>query len=617
MKANYILGAALVLGTLSLGTSCDNYFDEKYMGNGDPQITDVRKSMTYTMAADDVAAIGKQCTYKGKDTIPSVYEQKALSLCTESDSSAYTEWKRIASLKAFTEDASPDIYVPMFMAQKFPYLDAGTMCNVTYPLYEGKSERVEQFKTVSAYTITEDDYRTIWGGRGASYLTQQSEAKITDFLKTTFPTATEGKIMVITYNYKETEPDTIYPPLPYVCTVGELLEAQEKNEHQLTGIVGTIKSTTYGRFYLVDGKDSIYVYGVYDENGDRVWKAKGIQQGDQITIKGNYSVVDGEPQFVNAVYISHTSTPNPAPKRVQRTPIEEGVKKVIYQLVGGEWVIYDNEKLYAIEVLPQSVYTALNNTNIDDADKIIGDYLRRNYPYAQEKQIYLIVYNGDKGLTADEWTYNGSDFVMNTGFVEEVMSFIRNNEWVANISTYYTTPFVNDGPADFTLHTVALDGLSYIWRYQAAYGMTATAYVSGVNHPVEGWLVSPKIRLKKSEHPELTFYHAVRYGDPVNNLKWLRVNVTDNFTGDVTTTEWKHIEFPDSIPDGSNWVFRNSGHFDLSEFNGQTIVIGFEYNTTVGDVPSAPTWEIQDLLVAEQEEIDKFIQAGNEKRGIQ
>ena len=28
---------------------------------------------------------------------------------------------------------------------------------------------------------------------------------------------------------------------------------------------------------------------------------------------------------------------------------------------------------------------------LDDADKIIGDYLRRNYPYAQEKQIYLIV----------------------------------------------------------------------------------------------------------------------------------------------------------------------------------------------------------------------------------
>ena len=37
MKARYFLGAAFVLGTLSLCTSCENYFDEKYMDNGDPQ----------------------------------------------------------------------------------------------------------------------------------------------------------------------------------------------------------------------------------------------------------------------------------------------------------------------------------------------------------------------------------------------------------------------------------------------------------------------------------------------------------------------------------------------------------------------------------------------------
>jgi len=617
MKANYILGAALVLGTLSLGTSCENYFDEKYMGNGDPQITDVRKSMTYTMTADDVAAIGKQCTYKGKDTIPSVYEQKALSLCTESDSSAYTEWKKIASLKAFTEDASPDIYVPMFMAQKFPYLDAGTMCNVTYPLYEGKSERVEPFMYSTPYTLTEDDYRGIWNGRGASYLTEQSEEKIPAFLTATFPLAAEGKIIILTYDFHATEPDSIIPFLPYECTVGQLLEAKEKQEHKLTGLVGAVKSTIYGRFYLVDGKDSIYVYGLTDEDGNRVWKDKGIQTGDRITIKGRYSEDTGEAQFVNAVYVSH-ETPSSMPKRrAAKAAAQDGPKTVIYQLKEGVWSLFHNDQLTVAEALQPALYEQMGTDVISDPEKTIGDWLRRTYLYPREKEIYLIAYTGSNGTTADEWTYNGSDFVMNTGFVEEVMSFIRNNEWVANISTYYTTPFVNDGPADFTLHTVALDGLSYIWRYQAAYGMTATAYVSGTNHPVEGWLVSPKIRLKKSEHPELTFYHAVRYGDPVNNLKWLRVNVTDNFTGDVTTTEWKHLEFPDSIPDGSNWVFRNAGHFDLSEFNGQTIVIGFEYNTTVGDVPSAPTWEIQDLLVAEQEEIDKFIQAGNEKRGIQ
>lgn len=616
MKTNHIVAIALLAVSAA---SCTNYFDEHFMDNKNPQVTDIRTSMSYTLTSDDVNAVGKQCTYKGKDTIPSVYEQKALSLCTPEDSSAYTEWKKIASLRAFTEDASPDIYLPMFMAQKFPYLDAGTMCNVTYPLYEGKSERLEPFKYVSPYTLTEDDYRAIWQGRGASYISAGKEADIPAFLTATFPLATEGKIIALTYDYKQDEPDTVIPFLPYACSVGELLEAQEKNEHQLSGLVGTVKSSIYGRFYLVDGNDSIYVYGVFDEEGNRVWKDKGIQQGDSITIKGNYSAEADEPQFVNGVYISHkSSAPASAPRRVSALKAQQtnGPKTVLYQLVDGEWSIYQNERLTVAEALQPALYEQMGTEVISDPATTIGDWLRRTYLYPKEKEIYLIAYKTSSGYTADEWTYDGTDFVMNTGFVEDVMSFVLGNQWVANISTYYTTPFVNDGPADFTMQTVALDGLSYIWRYQAAYGMTASAYVSGTNHPVEGWLVSPKIRLKKSTAPELTFYHAVRYGNPVSNLDWLKVRVTNNYTGDVTTTEWQHLAFPDSIPDGSNWTFRNAGRFDLSAYNGETIVIAFEYNTTIGEVPSAPTWEIQDLLVAEQEEVDKFIQAGNEKRGI-
>ena len=87
-------------------------------------------------------------------------------------------------------------------------------------------------------------------------------------------------------------------------------------------------------------------------------------------------------------------------------------------------------------------------------------YLHDRYKYPQEKQIYLIEYTGKSGVTADEFTYDGSDFVMNTGYVEDVMSFVHTGVWVANISTYYTTPFVGDGPADFTIQHVNLDGLN-------------------------------------------------------------------------------------------------------------------------------------------------------------
>ncbi len=599
MKRYIFLG---LVGAMALG-SCSNYFDEKQLDNHDYQPKDVRTSMTYTLTGDDVAIISKQCTYKGNDTVPSVYEQKALSLCTEEDSSAYAEWKKIASLKAFTEDAGPDIYLPMFMAYKFPYLDAGTICNVTYPLYEGKSARVQAFKTAGAYTLEEADYRAIWGGRGANYLNSETVAGIPAFLANKFPLSEEGKILVVDYKYLQEQPDTIYPPLPYVCSIGDFLAAQEDIEHQLSGMVGTIKSARNGRFYLVDGNDSIYVYGLVDETGAKVFQDKGIAQGDQLTIKGIYSISAGEPVIQNAVYVSHSTTPAPTrPARISALPKDTIIKSAIYQLSAGTWQLYQNDQLTVAEALPKKVYESLNVYTIEKPEEVILTYLQDTYRYPQEKQIYLIAYSGTSGVTADEWTYNGTEFVMNTGFVDDVMSFVLGSAWVANISTYYTTPFVGDGQADFTIQHVNLDGLNYVWRYQAAYGMTASAYVSGTNHPVEDWLISPKIRLKKSEKPYLTFMHAVRYGNEQYNKEWLKVMVTNNFTGDVTTTEWEHLEFPDSIPDGSNWTFLSSGKFDLSKYNNESIVIAFQYNTTTGELTSAPTWEIQQLLVAEPEE---------------
>ena len=591
MKTRYIIPALALMMV-----SCENFFDEKQLGNTGYTPTDVRTDMTYSLTSDDMA----QITKKGSE-----YEEKAKSLCTAEDSSAYEAWLSIGKLKAFNEEADADLYVPMFMVAKFPYMDAGTICKVSYPFYKGKSSRVEPFMSATGYTLTEEDYKTIWGGRGADYLTITSEPNIPAFLASKFPTATEGKIMVLTYKSLNTDPDTIYPPLPYECTVGELLEAKEAVEHQLSGIVGTVKSTTYGRFYLVDGQDSIYVYGLTDEAGDKVWKAKNIQPGDKITIRGKYNDESGVPQLHNAIYISHTPTQSgkPARKNTASPLVQDTVyKTIIYQLEQGEWKLYTNDQVTKHFALPTSFYEEIGSNSIANPEELIAKYLRLNYPYAVEKDIYLVAYRGTSGMTADEFTFDGTEFVMNTGYTTEEMNFVRNDNWVADISTYYTTPFVNSGQADFTIQHVNLDGLSYVWRYQASYGMTASAYVSGTNHVVEDWLVSPSIRLKKSVNPKMHFDQAIRYGNTDYNKEWLKVMVTNNYTGDVTTTEWEHLAFPDSIPNGSNWVFLNTGDFDLSKYNNETIVIAFQYNTSAGELTSAPTWEIQNLLIFEPKE---------------
>ena len=592
MKAKYILSIVVVAFGL---TACTDYFDDHFMNDTEPAVTDVRTGMTYTLTDDD---------YKMVTTYAENIE-KALAL-DPVDSTGLQELQAIAKEKAFTETASADMYVPALMCDKFPYLDNGTTCDVLYTMREGKSSRVNQFTGAQGFALTTDDYETIWQKRGADYLTPATVPGIPAFLAGKIANAKEGQIALITYTYSEDEPDaaTLSDFLPYSLTLSELLAFPDYKRHEISGYVGEVKSTISGRFYMVDGEASIYVYGLTDEDGNKVWKDKGIQQGDAITVIGRYSDEGSEPQILDAVYVNHTPAgTTPAPRRAKQAQHFETVN-ALYQLTSEGWAPYANDQLKAAIALPQSVYESAGVTQITDMN-IILKYLQAQYPYAADKEIYLVAYMGKNGATADEWVFDGTDFVLTTGYVTETMSFeVKNNKWVANISTYLQAKFVGEGPGKFTIQHVSLDGLNYIWRYQASYGMTASAYVSGTNHRVEDWLISPNIRLKKSIQPQLTFMQAVRYGNTTDNPKWLTVMVTNNFTGDIMTTEWKQLEWNAELPDGSNWVFQSSGIFDLSEYNGQTIVLGFRYNTNIDgiDVPSAPTWEIQNLLVAEPTE---------------
>jgi hypothetical protein len=477
---------------------------------------------------------------------------------------------------------------------------------VTYRYREGKSTRVQPFTTATGYTLETKDYEAIWQKRGIEYLTPASADSVNTFLKTLIPTAKIGKIVVLSYNYSADEPEASEGSemLPYALPLSQFMKFPDDKEHEFYGVVGTIKSKIYGRFYLVDGQDSVYVYELADEEGNnKIWKSLGIEKGDSIRVRGFYNAE--KEQIVNAVYVSHSpaSIPARAPRYAANN---KQINKVntIYQLTDEGWVLYTNEDLKVAEALPQHVYEMVDETAISDT-KTIEKYLRITYPYAKEDDIYLIAYRGVNGMTADEWIYDGSDFVLTTGYINEVMSFqVKNDIWIANISTYLQTKFVGEGVGKFIMQNVALDGLSYVWRYQALYGMTASGYVSGAAHKVDGWLISPKIKLKKAKQPQMTYDNALKFGNATDNPKWLSVMITTNWTGDVTTSEWTKLPFPEELPPGTDWVFRPSGVFDLSAYNGQTVVIAFRYDTTIEgtDLTSVPTWEIQNLLIAEPEE---------------
>jgi len=93
-------------------------------------------------------------------------------------------------------------------------------------------------------------------------------------------------------------------------TVAEFLaEANTEKAYQITGVVGSIKNTTYGNFNLTDidnPETYVYVYGVVDAEGtQKIWEGLGINEKDTITIIGTYMLYKDSPQIKNAVYVSH------------------------------------------------------------------------------------------------------------------------------------------------------------------------------------------------------------------------------------------------------------------------------------------------------------------------
>ena len=150
------------------------------------------------------------------------------------------------------------------------------------------------------------------------------------------------------------------------------------------------------------------------------------------------------------------------------------------------------------------------------------------------------------------------------------------------------------------------DGITYIWAFNNTYGMKASAYYSGP-HYGEGWCITPKIKLKNSTEPALSFDQAINYG-PTDETRMtqLTVWVSTDYSGNAHEATWVQLpwnawdtEKGIGFPDANSWTFYNSGRMDLSAWNGQTIYIGFRYKSEPGQTCS--TWEVKNILVNEPE----------------
>lgn len=146
------------------------------------------------------------------------------------------------------------------------------------------------------------------------------------------------------------------------------------------------------------------------------------------------------------------------------------------------------------------------------------------------------------------------------------------------------TGALSDGFTEQSVTGAQVWGCTTFGRSGNAVQMNGFATTSQEN---EDWLISPAINLVTANIPLLSFYSRSAFGGAP-----LKLYITTNFTGNVTTTTWTELNgvFPASGSD----VWTLSENINLSGFKQANVRFAFKYTSTTS---AASRWTIDDINI--------------------
>ena len=268
MNKNIFSKIALMAGVALMGVGCQtDYFNETYLPgyeNGGA-ITDA-KNFELVLSADDYAAIAKNNANK--------------AIAEEAGEEATAALAAIGKNKYFANQDEAAAYLPAWLSASYPTYDDGSMALITYTMALDVPEDVQLMNAATEYTLTEDDYKTIWGSEEdfATALTPKTVNK----LKSVIPVADDaraGEYVVVTYNYSNEEPATEEPETPdtpdqpeapaYTSVLGTAVL------NDVVEVKGYISAVSTQGPILTDNTGSILLYKYTD-----------LAIGDEVTVNG-------------------------------------------------------------------------------------------------------------------------------------------------------------------------------------------------------------------------------------------------------------------------------------------------------------------------------------------
>lgn len=191
MKKILFISTAL----LAALTACDDYNDQF---NLDSQISDVKKGVAIKLAAADYATIANNAT------------NKEIALSKDPENGTYVAaLEAIGKNRYFASKTEAEWFLPAFITEKYPQADAGSRFSVSYNMYREPSAYLADFKNLKEYTLSNADYRNVWGETAsATYLSPSTVKKLPEVLSGAVSNPAEGDMMVVNYAYSEFEPSS-------------------------------------------------------------------------------------------------------------------------------------------------------------------------------------------------------------------------------------------------------------------------------------------------------------------------------------------------------------------------------------------------------------------------
>lgn len=229
---------------------------------------------------------------------------------------------------------------------KTPYELTGTITRVANTYY-GNFDLTDETGTIYIYGLLDAEGEKCYEAKGlklGDIITVQGTYTLYN---------TTHEIVNATYiSHEEGGPVEIMP-----SSIGDFLEAANPSQlYELTGVVKNITSEVYGNFDLVDATGSVYVYGLLTEEGgaSKQFASLDIQEGDILTLVGNYATYNEQAQVGSAYHVSHIDVS--AKTVAEFLAAEEGSD--YYMLTGTIANLKDGDKYGNIDLVDEtgSVY---------------------------------------------------------------------------------------------------------------------------------------------------------------------------------------------------------------------------------------------------------------------